>query len=98
MTGVRRARVASPPWSLRSCSSRPTPRTSSALGTALAGVDGIAEVYSVAGDEDLVAIVRVTDHERIAQVVTEKIAPLEGITETRTLIAFRQYDPADISF
>jgi DNA-binding Lrp family transcriptional regulator len=68
------------------------------LGSTLAAVEGVAEVYSVAGDEDLVAIIRVADYERVAQVVTEHIAPLEGLLETRTLIAFRQYDPADVGF
>ncbi len=68
------------------------------LGPALAAIDGVAEVYSVAGDEDLVAIIRVNDYEQVARVVTEHVAPLDGLIETRTLVAFRQYDPAGISF
>jgi DNA-binding Lrp family transcriptional regulator len=52
----------------------------------------------VTGGEDLVAIVRVTDHDRIATIVTEEIAQLDGVRGTRTLIAFRQYDPADSDF
>jgi DNA-binding Lrp family transcriptional regulator len=74
------------------------PDAIAALGPALAAIDGIAEVYSVAGDADLVAILRTTDHERIASIVTEHISPLAGIRDTRTLIAFRQYDAADIGF
>jgi len=69
-----------------------------ALGEALAGVDGVTEVYSVTGDEDLLAVVRVADHEEIARIVTEEIASLDGINATRTLIAFRQYNPTDIAF
>jgi DNA-binding Lrp family transcriptional regulator len=69
-----------------------------ALGPELASIEGVAEVYSVAGDEDLVAIIRVPDHERVATVVTDLIAPLDGILSTRTLIAFRQYDPTAIDF
>jgi DNA-binding Lrp family transcriptional regulator len=69
-----------------------------ALGSQLAGLDGVSEVYSVAGDEDLVALLQVTDTEQIARLVTEKIASLPGITSTRTLIAFRQYDPDEITF
>jgi DNA-binding Lrp family transcriptional regulator len=68
------------------------------LGTRLAGIDGVSEVYSVTGDEDLVALLHVADTELIAQLVTEQIATLPGVTATRTLIAFRQYNPADISF
>ena len=68
------------------------------LGPALAAIDGVAEVYSVAGDEDLVVIIRVNDYEQVARVVTEHVAPLDGLLETRTLVAFRQYDPAGITF
>jgi DNA-binding Lrp family transcriptional regulator len=65
------------------------------LGEHLAGLDGVAEVYSVAGDEDLVAILRVAKPELVATLVTEKIAPLAGVTHTRTLLAFRAYGEAD---
>jgi DNA-binding Lrp family transcriptional regulator len=74
------------------------PNAIASLGSRLAAIDGIAEVYSVAGDADLVAILRTNDHERIAQIVTEHVSSLPGIRETRTLIAFRQYDAADIGF
>jgi DNA-binding Lrp family transcriptional regulator len=68
------------------------------LGPALAAIDGVSEVYSVTGDDDLVALVHLNDTERVARLVTEKISTLDGITDTRTLIAFRQYDPADVQF
>jgi DNA-binding Lrp family transcriptional regulator len=68
------------------------------LGARLAGLDGVSEVYSVTGDEDLVALLHVGDTELIAKLVTEQIATLPGVTATRTLIAFRQYNPSDISF
>lgn len=74
------------------------PATIAPLGRALAGIDGIAEVYSVTGDDDLLAIVRVNDHERVARIVTEHIGALDGVLATRTSIAFRQYDPTDVSF
>jgi DNA-binding Lrp family transcriptional regulator len=68
------------------------------LGAALVAIDGVAEVYSVTGDEDLLAVIRVADHEQIARIVTEEIAALDGIDATRTLIAFRQYGQADVGF
>ena len=68
------------------------------LGRALAALDGVTEVYSVTGDDDLIAVLRVADHDQIARVVTEEIAALDGVMRTRTMIAFRQYDPADIGF
>ena len=55
-------------------------------------IDGVAEAHSVAGgDTDLVVIVKVTDHESIARVITEHIAKLDGIRSTSTMIAFRSY-------
>jgi len=66
------------------------------LAGELAEVDGVAEVYSVAGDDDLVAIVRVRHHDELAEVVTQRIAALEGIEATRTLIAFRAYSRHDL--
>ena len=66
------------------------------LATELAEVAGVAEVYSVAGDEDLVAIVRVRHHDELADVVTKGIAGLSGIEATRTLIAFQAYSRHDL--
>ena len=66
------------------------------LATELADVDGVAEVYSVAGDEDLVAVVRVRHHDELADVVTRHIANLDGIVSTRTLVAFRTYSRHDL--
>lgn len=62
----------------------------------LAGVDGVAEVYSVSGDWDLVAIVRVAQYDQIAQVVTEVFPSVPGIQRTQTLTAFRAYSRSDL--
>jgi len=64
--------------------------------TRLAGIDGVSEVYSVSGEWDLVAIVRVPEYERIAQVVTEEFAKVSGIDRTQTLTAFRAYSKRDV--
>ena len=53
----------------------------------LAGIDGVQEVYSVSGEWDLVAIVKVAEYDRIAQVVTERFPAVQGITRTQTLVA-----------
>jgi DNA-binding Lrp family transcriptional regulator len=66
------------------------------LATELAEVDGVAEVYSVAGDEDLVAIVRVKHHDELAEVVTRHINEHDGIDATRTLSAFQAYSRHDL--
>lgn len=72
------------------------PARVAALAGELAEVAGVAEVYSVAGHADLVAVVRVRRHEDLADVVTRRISALEGITDTRTLIAFQAISRHDL--
>jgi DNA-binding Lrp family transcriptional regulator len=63
---------------------------------AIAEVPGVAEVYSVAGDYDLVAIIRVKEHEQLADVVTKNLLKMDGIIRTNTLIAFKSYSRRDL--
>jgi DNA-binding Lrp family transcriptional regulator len=63
---------------------------------AIADIEGVAEVYSVSGEWDLVAIVRVPEWEQIATVVTERFAAVQGIDRTQTLVAFRVYSQRDV--
>jgi DNA-binding Lrp family transcriptional regulator len=63
---------------------------------ALAGIDGVDEVYSVSGEWDLVAIVRVPEYEGIAKVVTEIFPTVPGLQRTQTLTAFRAYSKKDL--
>src|SRR5271154_2757707 len=63
----------------------------STLGGALADVEGVAEAYSVTGEWDFVAIVRVPDHEQLADVVTVAIGALSGVARTQTMGAFAAY-------
>jgi DNA-binding Lrp family transcriptional regulator len=58
-------------------------------------IEGVTEVYSVSGPFDLIAVVRVKQHEDLADLVTQKIAILEGVIRTETLIAFRAYSKRD---
>lgn len=55
----------------------------------LVEMPGITEVYSVAGQYDLVAIARVRDNEQIAEAVTDRMLKIDGILRSETLIAFR---------
>ena len=68
----------------------------STLGTDLADIAGVAEAYSVTGDWDFVAIVRVPDHEQLADVVTGQIGQLPGVTRTQTMVAFAAYSRHDL--
>ncbi len=62
----------------------------------LAEVEGVSEVYSVAGRYDLVAIIRVRTNEELADLVTGQMLKVEGISDTETLISFRVYSRHDL--
>ena len=67
-----------------------------AIPNELLAITAVTEVYSIAGDFDLVAIVRVKEAEDLAGVVTERFAKVKGITRTMTLIAFKSYSKYDL--
>jgi DNA-binding Lrp family transcriptional regulator len=73
-----------------------TPDRIAELATEMADVAGVAEVYSVTGDWDLLAVVRVRQHDEIADVVTKHIVELDGILHTTTMIAFKAYSRHDL--
>ncbi len=62
----------------------------------IAELDGVSEVYSVTGDADLVAIVRVREHEQLADVIADRLSKVDGVTATKTYLAFRTYSRHDL--
>ena len=66
------------------------------VATAIAEIDGVTEVYSVTGDVDLIAIVRVRQHEDFADVIADQLNKVKGVLLTRTHIAFRTYSKQDL--
>lgn len=66
------------------------------VGQTLADLDGVTEVYSVTGNADLIAMVRVKDHEGLADVIADRLNKVEGVTGTDTHIAFRTYSKRDL--
>ena len=66
------------------------------LGPRLAELDGVAEVYTVTGDWDFVAIVRVREHDELAATVTKGLLGLDGIERTSTMVAFQQFSSHDL--
>ena len=66
------------------------------LGGILADVEGVAEAYSVTGEWDFVAVVRVPRHDQLADVVTGQIGQLEGVTRTQTMVAFEAFSRHDL--
>ena len=66
------------------------------LGGELAGIDGVAEAYSVTGEWDFVAILRLRDPEQLAQVVAGSVSQLRGVKRTHTMVAFEAYSRHDL--
>ena len=63
----------------------------------VAALDGVSEVYSVTGDPDLVVMVRVREHDQLADVIAGAVAKVPGVVATRTHIAFRAYSRHDLA-
>lgn len=62
----------------------------------LAELKGVSEVYSVAGQYDLVVMIRVPSNDALAKLVTEEMHQFGGIMNSETLIAFRAYSQHDL--
>lgn len=62
----------------------------------LVELDGVSEVYSVAGPYDLAAVIRVRENQQLADLVTGEMVKLDGIEDTMTLIAFKAYSRHDL--
>jgi DNA-binding Lrp family transcriptional regulator len=77
---------------LATCDIHKIPETAQAI----ADIDEVSEVYSVAGDFDLVVMIRVKEHEDLARVVSEEIARIEGVDRTQTLVAFKVFSRHDV--
>ena len=65
------------------------------VAAAIAEIDGVSEVYSVTGDVDLIAVVRVRRHEDFADVIADRLNKVDGVQGTQTHIAFRTYSTHD---
>jgi len=68
----------------------------STLGGVLADIDGVREAYSVTGEWDFVAVVQVRRHQDLADVVTARIAQIDGIVRTQTMVAFEAFSKHDL--
>jgi DNA-binding Lrp family transcriptional regulator len=66
------------------------------LGGKLADVEGVAEVYSVTGEWDFVAILRLTRQDQLAEVVTARLSRIRGIQDTYTMVAFEVFSQHDL--
>jgi DNA-binding Lrp family transcriptional regulator len=68
----------------------------STLGGELADIDGVAEAYSVTGEWDFVAILRLRAQEELSELVTGKLSQLPGVMGTQTMVAFEVYSRHDL--
>lgn len=66
------------------------------VAEALAAQEGVSEVYSVAGNADLIAVVRVPHFDDIAEVIAGRISKTPGVVNTETYVAFRAYSKHDL--
>ena len=66
------------------------------VASAIAEIRGVSEVYSVTGEVDLIAMVRVREHDELADVIADKVSKIEGVLRTQTYIAFRTYSQHDL--
>lgn len=66
------------------------------VAQAIADLEGISEVYSVTGDADLIAMVRVRRHEQLAEVIAGKLNTVPGVRATQTHIAFQAFSRHDL--
>jgi DNA-binding Lrp family transcriptional regulator len=66
------------------------------LGSRLAELDGVAEAWSVTGEWDFVAVIRVDEQQQLADVITSKLARLPGIVKTYTMVAFEVFSQHDL--
>ena len=66
------------------------------LGPQLLDIEGVAEAYSVTGEWDFVAIIRVPRHELLADIITGKLAQIDGVLKTQTMVAFEAFSRHDL--
>jgi DNA-binding Lrp family transcriptional regulator len=66
------------------------------VAEAIAEIPAVSEVYSVTGDADLIAMVRVSSHDEFADVIADRLNKVEGVVGTSTHIAFRTYSSHDL--
>ncbi len=66
------------------------------LGSELAAIEGVGAAYSVTGEWDFVAVLHLSRHEQLADIVTGRMAALSGVVKTQTLVAFEAFSKHDL--
>ncbi len=71
-------------------------RRASDVAQRVAEIEHVAEVYSVTGVHDIIAILHLPAYEQLAEVVPDQIAMIDGVTETETTLAFRAFTKREL--
>ncbi len=66
------------------------------IASEIAGMKGVSEAFSVTGEWDIIAIIRVDEYEEIADVISDGISKVDGVLSTKTHFAFKTYSQADL--
>ncbi|TDQ52503.1 Lrp/AsnC family transcriptional regulator [Actinorugispora endophytica] len=66
------------------------------VAEAIAALEGVSEVYSVTGGIDLIALVRVREHQDLAEVIPGRVNKVPGVVSSDTHIAFHTYSQHDL--
>lgn len=66
------------------------------VASQVAAIEGVSEAFSVTGDIDIIAMVRVKEHEDLAGVIADKIGKVEGVLGLTTYLAFQTYSQSDL--
>lgn len=73
------------------------PSATSKVASQLTAIEGVAEVYSVTGEWDIIVVVRLPDYEQLAYTVPDQIGATAGIVRTSTVLAFRSFTKEDLA-
>jgi DNA-binding Lrp family transcriptional regulator len=73
------------------------PKKIAAVAQTVANLPNVAEVYSVTGDFDIIAVLRLSEYDQLAEVVPDALAQIDGVLRTSTALAFRRYSAGDLN-
>ncbi|HMO56867.1 MAG TPA: Lrp/AsnC ligand binding domain-containing protein [Roseiflexaceae bacterium] len=73
------------------------PKKIASVARAIANLPNVAEVYSVTGDCDIIAVLRLGEYDQLAEIVPDALAQIDGVVRTSTALAFRRYSAGDLT-
>jgi DNA-binding Lrp family transcriptional regulator len=72
------------------------PQKIAAVAQQIANIPSVAEVYSVTGEYDIIAVLRLAEYDTLAEAVPDGLSKVDGITRTNTVLAFRRFSAGDL--